>query len=593
MPESADADITDRSPTFLSGDIARYRLLGSALVGRPVEIGPAAAGEVPYTDGSTIYVTPGSPDSTRLEVTAQAILLGSGSLDRAIVKSLSGRRRVATRYLTLELRRLASEGVFPPGVTGLPLGDVPVTDGPDESLQVALGKVPLPDPPSELGAIRPRRLMRSDEAVGGGAPTRQDLKTGARDDDLPDLGEDEETQDPGSLAEKFSSPVGGRGPVAKMMQKVLGLGREESSGSAGAELPTGRGRAVSRRGKHAVVSLVPVDPGAGEQPFVPGHATYPEWNERKRRYRPDWCTVVEVEPPHDVSPRELGSASDDVLVRRLARLGVGFERHRRRPQGDELDLDAVVDRQVDLAAGGAAVIPDARVAPENEVAQEIEEDVYVDNLRTRRDLSVLVLLDISGSGAEPGARGQTVHDHQRVAAAKLIDALAILGDRVAAYGFHSRGRSAVHLVRIKTFDDHYGAETLRRLAVLSPSSYTRLGAAVRHGSHLLETHAGTTQRLLVVLSDGFAYDDGYEGTYGEADARRALIEARRRGIGCLCLSIGGENDPAALRRVFGTSAHASAPNFDALRGDLGRLFRQAVRSADQRRRLAQRAARGS
>ena len=64
------------------------------------------------------------------------------------------------------------------------------------------------------------------------------------------------------------------------------------------------------------------------------------------------------------------------------------------------------------------------------------------------------------------------------------------------------------------------------------------------------------RRLLVVLSDGFAYDHGYEGLYGEADARRALVEARRRGVGCICLSVASEAEPAALRRVFGVAPRA-------------------------------------
>ena len=58
--------------------------------------------------------------------------------------------------------------------------------------------------------------------------------------------------------------------------------------------------------------------------------------------------------------------------------------------------------------------------------------------------------------------------------------------------------------------------------------------------------AGTSRRLLVVLSDGLAYDHGYERVYGAADARRALGEARRQGIGCLCLTIGAGTDAAEL-----------------------------------------------
>src|SRR4029077_3752756 len=116
--------------------------------------------------------------------------------------------------------------------------------------------------------------------------------------------------------------------------------------------------------------------------------------------------------------------------------------------------------------------------------------------------------------------------------------------------FNSRGRQAVQVLRVKSFDDHLDGSGAQRLSSLTPRADTRLGAAIRHGTSILEERGGTPRRLLVVLSDGFAYDHGYEGRYGEADARRALVEARRRGVGCLCLSIGTNASPAALQRVF-------------------------------------------
>jgi nitric oxide reductase activation protein len=146
----------------------------------------------------------------------------------------------------------------------------------------------------------------------------------------------------------------------------------------------------------------------------------------------------------------------------------------------------------------------------------------------------------------------------------------------------------VSLLRVKDFDDQLTGAAYGRLAGLAPAGYTRLGAAIRHGAHILDRRGGTDRRLLVVLSDGFPYDDGYEGRYAEADARRSLAEARRNGIGCLCLSLGATNDAETLSRVFGTAAHAAAPQFDDLIPDIGRLFRRALASADLQRRLAQR-----
>jgi nitric oxide reductase activation protein len=91
---------------------------------------------------------------------------------------------------------------------------------------------------------------------------------------------------------------------------------------------------------------------------------------------------------------------------------------------------------------------------------------------------------------------------------------------------------------------------------------------------------------LVVLCDGLAYDHGYERAYGAADARRALTEARRGGIGCVCLTIGAGTDVQSLRRVFGNTAHATIARPDQLAGVIGPLFRSALRSAEVRRKVS-------
>jgi nitric oxide reductase activation protein len=199
---------------------------------------------------------------------------------------------------------------------------------------------------------------------------------------------------------------------------------------------------------------------------------------------------------------------------------------------------------------------------------------------------VLLLLDISGSAAEAGTVGATVHEQQRTAVANLTVALHDLGDRVALYAYYSQGRGAVTMVPVKRFDDHLDSQVIRRLNSLEPGAYSRLGAAIRHGSAVLEARGGTSRRLLVVLSDGLAYDHSYERAYGAADARRALTEARRRGTGCVCLTIGAGTDVESLRRVFGSTAHASIARPDQLASVIGPLFRSAIRSAEVRRRVS-------
>jgi nitric oxide reductase activation protein len=296
--------------------------------------------------------------------------------------------------------------------------------------------------------------------------------------------------------------------------------------------------------------------------------SYPEWDVHRRRYRSDWCTVKEVALAQ--TTRVSRSAPNTHSLRLpLAKVVLDLDRHRRQLQGDDIDLDACVAAQVELASGG---VPD--------------ESVYVDAVRRRRDLAVLVLLDVSGSAGEAGTAGGSVHESQRETAAALTFAFNDLGDRTALYGFRSIGRSDVQLIPVKRFDERLGAATIGRLGELDPGAYTRLGAAIRHGASQLEDHAGTRRRLLVVLSDGFAYDHGYEGRYGEADARRALFEARRRGIGCLCLSVGAKTDAAALSRVFGTAAHAVVPRPEELAPIARRLFQAALKAAEEQRRTA-------
>ena len=101
-----------------------------------------------------------------------------------------------------------------------------------------------------------------------------------------------------------------------------------------------------------------------------------------------------------------------------------------------------------------------------------------------------------------------------------------------------------------------------------------------------KTEAGTPNRLLVVLSDGLPYDDGYEGRYAEADAHKALEELRMDGVACLCLSIGATTTTDALERVFGSASHASAATLAELSPRMDELFLSSLRelAAPQPRR---------
>ena len=316
-----------------------------------------------------------------------------------------------------------------------------------------------------------------------------------------------------------------------------------------------------------------------DAPGRPGAvATYPEWDVRERRHRPDWCSVHELSgqtdgpgAPADVEAVAHGWA-DRTLRRRLAAVHLDLAVRRRQPQGDDVDLDAVIDHRVDVMATGGAGSAAAAA-------------VYRDARRRRRDLGVLVLIDASGSTGKAGADGVTVHRRQLEGAVALVDALQALGDRVACTTFSSHGRHRVELTTAKGFDDPFDVAALARLTSVRPEGFTRLGAAVRHGTRLLVERSGSRRWLLVVLSDGFPFDEGYEGAYAAADVRHALAEARGAGVGALCLGLGTAVADRELEAVFGASTYAVGPSITELHADLAALVRAALAGADRSRRL--------
>lgn len=553
-------------------------MLASALSGRAVAVAGLPPGEPAWTDGQTIHVDAAAAPRAQLKAVAvQASMIAAGSLEPDVVGALVRRRKLAKRYLSVEGHRalVANAHLLPSVLASLADRDTAGrSDSPNASLDIAAARVALEDPAPEFGVIRAAKVMsacaratrQDEEAKAGHVPRRN----GTTELEELDDGEVDDSDDP----DLFTSPVGGGGFIGKWLKKMLSSARKTGSGGGppGADNPTHRTNS-GKRGAYAVTSLAATsggDDGDGDhdgQTAADG-VRYPEWDGARKRYRPAWCTVREVEPQIKASATQ--AIEDAIGVRRpLSRLGMGLHRRHRQSQGDDIDIDAAVEARVEVRAGS---VPD--------------EAVYLDSLRRRRDLSVLLLLDVSGSSGEPGTVGRTVHEQQRAAVANLTVALHDLGDRVALYAYYSQGRRAVSMVPVKRFDDHLNAQVIRRLNSLEPGAYSRLGAAIRHGSAILEARGGTSRRLLVVLSDGLAYDHGYERAYGAADARRALTEARRRGTGCVCLTIGAGTDVPSLRRVFGSTAHATIGRPDQLAGVIGPLFRSALRSAEVRRRIS-------
>lgn len=350
---------------------------------------------------------------------------------------------------------------------------------------------------------------------------------------------------------------------------MLSSARKTGSGGGppGADAPTHRTNSA-HSGVHAVSSLASTpSEDVDDAKTAADGVRYPEWDVTRKRYRPAWCTVREVEPTIKESATQ---AIDDALgVRRpLSRLGMGLHRRRRQSQGDDIDLDAAVEARVEVRAGS---VPD--------------EAVYLDSLRRRRDLSVLLLLDVSGSAAEPGTVGRTVHEQQRAAVANLTVALHDLGDRVALYAYYSQGRAAVTMMPVKRFDDPLDAHVIRRLNSLEPPRTPPRGG---HPARLVG--AGGARRHVAAAVGGVVRRACLRPRIRAGLRRRGRAARVDRGppagTGCVCLTIGAGTDVASLRRVFGSTAHATIARPDQLAGVIGPLFRSALSVASALRSAA-------
>lgn len=569
MTEALESE--EDGPTLQSHPAERYSLLAGAVAGQTVTVS-AGGGERSYCDGERIFVADMDFEENAADLrdglVVQAALLAAGSLDSRTVARMTGRRRVGRRYLTLEAMRACDElGATVPRRVAERLAALypgPVSRSRDESLARAAGtEDEVPEAPVWLGTIKAGKVISASALIAGGAPTEKDRDGTWNESDMPEL-DDDEGSERSKLTQRFQVP-GIQNPLARYLQKLLGAGRApQTDGGVGEELPVGSHKA-RKVGKNARR----VEESAARTGALEGRPTgrfYPEWDEDKRVYKQDWCAVAEYDP-HPSEDALAGFQDDHRLRRELARLGLAHGRHRRQDEGDVLDITSLIEFVVDRATGTTA-----------------DHRVYETKRLTAHDLGVLILLDATGSTGESDEE-RRVFDDQREVAARLTASLAELGDRVATYGFQSWGRQRVHYLRVKSFDDRYDHAAQRRLASLEPGGFTRLGAAVRHGTHLLTNRSGTSNNLLIVVGDGLPYDDGYEHRYAQADCRRALEEAVIAGVGCACVSVSTSTEIEILERVWGHVPYEALDKPDDLARCVIPLFRGALKEAAASRRL--------
>ncbi len=335
---------------------------------------------------------------------------------------------------------------------------------------------------------------------------------------------------------------------------------------------------------------------------------YDEWDHHNGVYLRAWCRLYE-ERLH--APGASGTAKLLDAVRPHVRAArrqfeqirpIGYQRVKNTPDGDELDLEAIVAARTDIKNGTS---PDERVYSRRE--------------RLRRDVGAALLIDLSASTddllpdasaeslpAKPTkvqdirdpffdedeeydfaarmaeeAKKRRIIDILRESALLLGTALEGLGDRYAVYGFSGYGRDCVEFFVAKEFDDPLDDRVLDAIAEMKPKRSTRMGPAVRHATAKLEA-CGAALKVLMIVSDGFPQDHDYgpdrgEHEYGVQDTARALAEAEAGGIETFCVTV-DRSGHDYLRRMCPEDRYLVIEETAELPEALHKAYRQLTRT---------------
>jgi len=287
-----------------------------------------------------------------------------------------------------------------------------------------------------------------------------------------------------------------------------------------------------------------------------------EWDYKKQCLQKDHCRLIPMKA-RDAEATELPAKlkSQARKIRRQFEI-LRPQRHwlSRQSDGSELDLENYINYLTDRKHGHV----------------NSDTPVYRDLRNETRDLSCLLLADLSLSTDAHINNTSRVVDVIRDSLYLFSEALSVTGDRFALHGFSSRNRSHIRFYNIKAFDEPYNNDVRGHIDAIRPGYYTRMGAAIRYASQQLEKE-GSTQKLLLIITDGKPNDlDKYEGRYGIEDTRQAILEAEKKGLQPFCVTI-DEKAEDYLPYLFGKNAYILIKNAAELPAKLPHLYLRLTR----------------
>jgi nitric oxide reductase NorD protein len=264
-------------------------------------------------------------------------------------------------------------------------------------------------------------------------------------------------------------------------------------------------------------------PSASEDDIPLGEGLkLPEWDYKKQSLVADRC-LLQPMLPKGATAKKL-----PIKLQKLAKtIQAQFEQLRSvrywlraEPQGEELDLGAWLDFHV-----------------ESKITPTEQRGLYKSFRGNNRDLSCLLLADLSMSTDSHLNDNSRVIDVVQDSMLLFGEALQSVGDSFAMYGFSSVKRHHVRFTMLKNFNERYDDQIRGRIQAIKPGFYTRMGAAIRQATKVIEEQ-NSSEKLLLIITDGKPNDiDHYEGRFGIEDTHQAINEAKKLGIKPFCITI--------------------------------------------------------
>jgi len=253
------------------------------------------------------------------------------------------------------------------------------------------------------------------------------------------------------------------------------------------------------------------------------HILYDEWDYSKRTYKENFCkvypkTLLKTDVNYYKKTLNENRSTLSGLRKMLTNVNNKYQQQRRQTQGEEFDIDAITDLFVDVHSGHTP-----------------SEKIYLSKRKKEKDLSILLLLDVSLS-SDGYAAGKRVIDVEKQVSILFGEILEEFNIDFSIDCFYSKTRNHSSYITIKDFDEDWNKAKFK-VGAVEPSGYTRIGAALRHSGAMLDKR-DTKNKWVILISDGKPNDyDKYEGKYGVNDVKQALRELNERQINSYALAI--------------------------------------------------------